>query len=99
MSQYMNEYSPNYSSLSLYNNTAPMSSCVKRYIVPTFGTPPGYTTGYCKGGWSSAGVVSNNSSTMSCGGYNSLQTAYPSNGCGASCGSNYVQRLCGNNCN
>ncbi len=93
MSQYMN----NYSSLSLYNSQAPMTSCVKRYIVPTFGTPPGYTTGYCKG-WSNEGVISNNNPTTTCGGYSSLQNAYPSSGC-ASCGSNYVQRLCGSNCN
>jgi hypothetical protein len=90
-----------YGSLNNYNSMPLSSACTSRYIVPSFGTPPGYTTGYCKS-WATCpctngvhtGTLGLNVST---GGYQSLSRAYPE-GCPGACGSQYVQKLCGSGC-
>ena len=105
MSQYISDYSAmssscsNYSSLSNYSSNTPLSACTKKYIVPSFGGVVGYNTGYCRS-WNKCPCDANGNYTgtfTSCGGISQFKNAYPNNCCG-SCGSQYIQKLCGGNC-
>ena len=93
--------SGDYGSLSNYHNAAPISACTTRLVVPSFGTPPGFNTGYCRASPSACPctqdglpVSAMGSASVGTGGYQKLKNAYPQN-CAGACGSQYIQKLCG----
>jgi hypothetical protein len=81
----MYKSSCNYAELGNYNNLPPQNNAMavrssnSAYIVPSFGSIPGYN------------ALTHNQSAPSCDGYFDLKQAYPASG---RCATRYVQSMC-----
>jgi hypothetical protein len=93
-------YGCSYSTLGAYNSGVSQkrynNNTTARYILPTFGTPPGYKTGYCNmfntdscGGQNGGGCATD----LSAIGYQNFKNAY-NKACNGTCSSQYVSKLC-----
>jgi hypothetical protein len=83
-----------YGTLATYNGGCSISSnpCLGgRVIVPSFGGPPGYQTGYCNA--FSQKKCNNDLCDLSPYGYQLLRNAY-AGACSGSCNSQFVSKLC-----